>query len=928
MEAALIFFLFNKLGGITVDQVQAQSRCSELLLQYTTPPLDQIHARIERNAAKFRVIHCFLERSNRSTDVAAASEAWIKEVRVVAFKMEDIIDEYLYLVEEQRGRTWKYYLSTPSILICGSLGKAWHDIDSKLENMEKHLSELESMNNLYGLTISGNEDRVNSESDDAHHYRVCDPMLIDEDDVVGIEEHKSKLLSWLTNADTCRKMTAIAVWGMGGLGKTTLVANVYRHSTVKSHFDCQVWVTVSQTYRVDELLRTMVQEIFKGKKEFAPDGITTMPRSQLLESIRESLQQKRYIVVLDDVWRVDLWEKISHAFVDCNNGSRLLVTTRYHEVARIANEVHMIKLQQLNEKDAWILFCKKAFRRENNNDCPQELEDYSNRILNKCQGSPLAITVIGRLLSTKEKSESGWKEVYDCLHWEFEKNPSLDALKSILNLSFNDLPFYLKNCFVYCSIFPEDYLIKRKKLIRLWVAEGFMKKNNNNRVMEEEAEYYLAQLVDRSMLQVVERNNFGRLKAFRMHDVVREVTLEISRNAKFCMILDGSQSVLDNQTRRLSIQTNDESLDLDRRSFSQLRSLLMFSTCNFSSDSLRAVLISFQMLRVLELEDAPISNLPNEVSALFNLHYLGLRETGVQQLPNNIQKLQSLQTLDLRDSNIVKLPRGVTQLKQLRHLFVTEIEIEFGGSTVVGCVPTLERAWQWKNLQTLRSVKANEKLVQRLADMKELRSLAVEEVEHAHCPQLCTSLAMMSNLRSLWLSARRNEQLNFEMLNSPTPPLQKLYLEGRLFEGKMPRFICSCADLTRVRLFGSLLIEDPLPSLSQLPKLVELSLGYAFDEQKLHFRKGWFLNLKSLSLKGLNKLNNIVIEKGTLTNLRELLISGLRELRMIPLGIEFLTNLQSLSLFGMPKELVGKLREDDGNEDRQKIRHIPNVFFY
>ncbi|KAG6469644.1 disease resistance protein RPM1-like [Zingiber officinale] len=927
MEAAFISLLINKLAQVAFSQ--AESRCSQLLLQHTTPPLDQIHARVRRITDEFIVMKAFLEGSNWSTIAATNKplEAWIEQVRKVAFEIEDIIDEYLYLVGRQREMTWKNYLMAPSDL-CFNLAKAWRGIDSRLEKMERDLSELSSRRDRFGITISGNEDGVKNSERDTHHYRAYSPMFTDEDDLVGIEDNKSKLLSWLTNADTCRKMTAIAVWGMGGHGKTTLVANVYRNKTVKNHFDCQVWVTVSKTYSaLEELLRIMIQEIFKGQKELVPNGVTTMQRLELFDIIKESLQQKRYIIVLDDVWQVDLCNDISCAFVDSNNGSRLIITTRMHEVARIANEEHIMKLQQLNEKDAWILFCKKAFRRENNKDCPKELEDYTGRILNKCQGSPLAIVAIGSLLSFKEKSETEWKKAYDNLQWEFENNPALDKVKNILNLSFNDLPYYLKNCFVYCSIFPEDYLIKRKKLIRLWVAEGFVEAKSSNRSMEEEAEDYLAELVDRSMLQVVNRNAFGRLQTFKMHDVVREVTQAISRKAKFSMILDGSQSGLDYQTRRLSIQTTDESLDLDKSlSLSQLRSLVMLSTCNSSSDSLSAILISFKMLRVLELEFQPISNLPNEISALFNLHYLGLRGTKVENLPNNIQKLQSLETLDLRCSNIVKLPRGVTQLKQLRHLFMFAREIEFGGSTVVGCVPTLKGARQWKNLQTLRQVKANKSLVQQLEDMKELRTLAVTEVEYAHCPQLCTSLTKLTKLHSLCLSARSEEQLNFEILNSPPPPLQKLTLSGRLFEGKMPKFICSCEELTYVQLMSSHLIEDPLPSLGQLHKLVELTLWEdSYDGQKLHFRTGWFLNLKVLYLETLRNLNNIVIEEGAMPNLLKLIMSSLGELRMIPPGIEFLTNLQSLELCALPEELVEKLRNDDDNEILQRIRGTRNV---
>ncbi|XP_074561684.1 disease resistance protein RPM1-like [Curcuma longa] len=885
MVAVLISFLIDKLAGITVDQARR------------TPPSGQIHTRVDRITAEFKVMKAFLENSNWSTTTAAAAnkplEAWIEQVRSVGLKVEDIIGEYLYLVGEQRERTWKDNLSRPSNLRC-NLAKVWHGLDSRLEATEKEILNLLDMRVGFG------------------------PMFNDEDDLVGIEENKSKLLSWLTNADARRERTIIAVRGKGGQGKTTLVSNVYRNDAVKSHFDCQVWVTVSQNYTVEELLRTIIQEIFKGKKEPVPNGITTMQPLELVEIIQDSLWRKRYLVVLDDVWHEDWRYPIRDTFPYGDNGSRLIITTRKPEVAEIADDEHIIDLQ-FNENDARILFCKKAFRTENSRDCPKELEDYTRRISNKCYGSPLAIIAIGGLLSVKEKNETEWKKVHDRLHWELGNDRSPDAVSSIINLCFNDLPYYLKNCFQYCSIFPKGHLIKRKKLIRLWIAEGFMEAKSSNRVMEEEAEDYLIELVDRSLLQVVHKNDYGRMKAFRMHDVVREVTLEISEKEKFCTILVGSPSDLDNSTRRLSIQTNDDSLHLNRR-LSQLRSLVMFPTSNLSPRSLRPVLISFKMFRVLELQGTPISNLPNEVSALFSLRYLGLRWTNVKQLPNDIQKLQSLQTLDLRDSRMEKLPHGVTQLKQLRHLFASGIEVEFGRTVVVGCVPTREGAWQWKNLQTLRSVKANEKLVQLLGDMKELRSLQVVEVEQAHCPQLCTSLTEMRNLRCLRLSARSEEQLNFEMLNSPPPPvLQKLDLWGRLFGGKMPTFIYSCAELVRVRLLWSQLIEDPLPSLRQLDKLVVLILGPgAYEGHRLHFRTGWFLNLERLYLGGLKNLNSIEIEEGAMASLHELVMTDLPELKTMVYHIQFLTGLQSLSLFGMPEELVVKLRKDMANEDQEE----------
>ncbi|XP_058084901.1 disease resistance protein RPM1-like [Magnolia sinica] len=215
-----------------------------------------------------------------------------------------------------------------------------------------------------------------------------------------------------------------------------------------------------------------------------------------------------------------------------------MLSTRIENVASaLGDGSRLFPLERLQEKEAWELFSKKAFWKEPR---PPELQKLARKIVEKCGGLPLAIVSLGSLLSLKDKAALEWNRVYRNLSWQLTNDQMLERVKHILLLSFYDLPYRLKHCFLYCCMFPEDYLIHRKQLIRLWVAEGFVEETGKL-TMEEAAEDYLKELMHRNMLQVVKTNEFGRVKTCRMHDIVREMALSLSDEEKFCMIYDEKQ---------------------------------------------------------------------------------------------------------------------------------------------------------------------------------------------------------------------------------------------------------------------------------------------------------------------------------------------------------------------------------------------------
>ncbi|KAL7205161.1 hypothetical protein ACSBR2_018148 [Camellia fascicularis] len=322
--------------------------------------------------------------------------------------------------------------------------------------------------------------------------------------------------------------TVISVVGMGGSGKTTLVAQAYNSQIIKRQFDCYAWITVSPTYTVNDLPRSMIKEFYSGAKEAIPMDLSSMSYRELIEMITNFLRLKRYIIVFDDVWS--------------RLGNRIILTTRKEDVASssfgVKSRVHYIKL--LGVSDAWNLFCMKAFSSNPNRCCPQHLKTVAQDLVAKCEGLPLAIIALGGVMSSKYL-ESDWRKIYNSLSWELSNNPGLEVVKIILFLSFNDLPYRLKCCFLYCCLFPEDYKIKRKRLIRLWMVEGFVEKVRG-RTPEEVAKNYLMELICRNMLQVVKRNELGRPKICKMHDLIRELAISTSAIEKFCVVYDGREA--------------------------------------------------------------------------------------------------------------------------------------------------------------------------------------------------------------------------------------------------------------------------------------------------------------------------------------------------------------------------------------------------
>lgn len=636
MAEAVILLAVKKicvaLGNEAINQ--ATSKFKKFVSQIT-----ELQGSMGRIKRELRLIHQFLSRMDVRNRNNETYEIWVEEIRMLVHGIEDTVDDYLQLVSHKHNTGWSTYLkkgfTRPNILL--SLNK----IALSIKDAEANLMHLfQAKHRWVSMVGDGNtpsNDSLNYIVERSQHLASISCSL-GEEDLVGVNQNRETLEEWL--ADDLLERSVITLHGMGGLGKTALAANAYRRE--KEKFQCHAWVSISQSYCIKDVLKCLITELSRNVKKTNWGNITDMDTGGLREELKRFLKLQKCLIVLDDVWAPEVVNDLFGAHVPNLKGSIILVTTRIDDVARLAFPDRRITLEPLCEKESWELFCRTAFPRETNHECNAELLHLIDQIVSKCKGVPLAIVSVGRLVFVRDKTKEELRRIHNQLDWELINNPSLEHVRNILYLSYIYLPTQLKSCFLYCSLFPEDHLLKRKALIRWWIAEGFISKRGRS-TMEEVAEGYLQELVNRNMLQLIDRNSFGRIKSFRMHDIMHELAVDLCQRECFGVAYDEDNRHWeheDRDERRLVVHKLNKDIDQEISCAHSLRSVITLNNSMISSSSiLHLVVDNCKYMSILELSGLPVSTVPDAIGDLFNLRHIGLRGSNVKFLPKSIEKL-------------------------------------------------------------------------------------------------------------------------------------------------------------------------------------------------------------------------------------------------------------------------------------------------
>ncbi|KAF6987170.1 hypothetical protein CFC21_004836 [Triticum aestivum] len=644
MAEAVIGQLVVKLGGALAKEAATYGGA---LLCKEAAALRGLFGKIRQSKVELESMQAYLQEAERFKDTDKTTAIFVSEIRRLAFHIEDVVDEFTYKLEDckQGGFAGKMKKRLKHI-------KTWRRLAAKLQEIEAQLQDANRRKKDYAVTGRSASAAGSTREGQALHFTR-------DEDLVGIEENKERLIQWMDGCGDGLEQSnnkVALVWGMPGVGKTTLVDHVY--NTVKEDFDVAAWITVSESYCTKDLLKKIAAQF-----SITVD-VANIEMRGLAKSIHNYLQGKRYILVLDDVWAEGLWSEIRDVFPTSNCTGRVVMTSRKQTV--LATRELAIHLEPLQAHHSWVLFCKSAFWNACDKKCPLELQELARKFIAKCQGLPIAIACIGRLLSCKPQNSTEWEDVYRCLDSQFAKDVIPDA-HLILKVSLEDFQYDMKNCFLHCALSPEDYVLKRRRTVRKWIAAGFITNKEENRTLEEVAEGYLVELVNRSLLQVVERNYAGRLKECRMHDVIHLLALNKAKEECFGKVYDSSTatgSLSIEGARRISVQGENHE-HLSRSGATQLRELQVFER-SINIDQLKPIITSSNLLTTLDLQGTCIKILPNEVFDLFNLRYLGLRHTEIESLPKAVRRLRNLEVLYAAHSKLTYLPKSVVKLQKLR----------------------------------------------------------------------------------------------------------------------------------------------------------------------------------------------------------------------------------------------------------------------
>ncbi|KAL6190657.1 hypothetical protein ACLB2K_037051 [Fragaria x ananassa] len=378
MAEAVVSFVVERLGDFIIQE-------GEFLYGVS----DQVdHAQTE-----LQLMQGFLKDADARQGDDETVRVWVAKIRDAAYDLEDVVEIYVLKVVSKREGGFKSILKRFGCMF--KEGVDLHKIGSEIQNITTNISTLRSRLETYNIRQIRDTRGDTSAYERQQQLRRTYSHIV-ERDVVGLEE---LVMHLVRSGDSHR---VVSIWGMGGLGKTTLAKQVYHDSKVRQHFDCFAWVCISQQCKG----RDVWEEILVKVSAVQRTEIAQMKDGEIAKKLYLVQQESRCLVVLDDIWSVETWDSLKAAFPLCEETkSRILLTTRNEEVAlRSDRNGFLFQPQPLNDDESWQLLEKIAIfgREEIDSRIFIRMKELGEKMLQQCVGLPLAITVLAGLLARKE----------------------------------------------------------------------------------------------------------------------------------------------------------------------------------------------------------------------------------------------------------------------------------------------------------------------------------------------------------------------------------------------------------------------------------------------------------------------------------------------------------------------------------------------
>ncbi|KAM1184913.1 hypothetical protein PS2_013968 [Malus domestica] len=759
------------------------------------------------------------EKQARNDDLSS----WLRELKDVFLDAEDLLDEFecealRRQVVHGSGITRKvrrFFSRSNPVAFDLRVGHGIKEIRARLQELkeDKNFADLRPFHHHPHLGDHLRENRNTTHS------------FVRASEVIGRDTEKNTVVGLLMQQGDDHQggdngnVSVIPIVGFGGLGKTTLAQSVYNDQRVVGSFDLRMWQHVSVDFDVTSLTKEILGSALGTQ---ISEGLSL---DQLQAQLRDALKDKKFLLVLDDLWNEDRikWSELRDLLVEgAKIGSKILVTTRNISIASIMGTVGTyINLEVLSFEDCMKLFVKCAFEEGQERQHPS-LYEMGEDIVRKCRGVPLAVKTLGSQLYSKT-DERQWRLIRDSEIWELERDGAGHILPA-LRVSYTQLPSHLKHCLVCCSTLPKNYTkFDSRELINNWMAHGILEsREHGDMELEDVGELYFKELWDRSFFQNVK--DYAFFYEFDMHDLIHDLVQSVGQGESLIVGSAGTKGVTEN-VRHLLFLESGQNVSTTLQKLNKVRTIGVVDCKDIDESFLSTCISRFKYLRCLGLVNACWELLPSSIGSLKHLRSLNLAgNVRITALPNSICKLQSLQALTLgRCVNLEELPGDMSKLISLRCLEFTTKQSSFPENGV-GCLTSL----RYLCIQDCSNLTC---LPRDTSYLLSLRTLII-----ANCKQL--GLVMENyqgiplSLQKLWIVGVARMVALPEWFQGATNTLQDLGIEDCENLEALPGWLTSFKSLRRVGLRSCPKLLSLPEETHRLPALTELRITKCPDLER------------------------------------------------------------------------------------------------
>ncbi|KAF6169751.1 hypothetical protein GIB67_004143 [Kingdonia uniflora] len=621
------------------------------------------------------------------------------------------------------------------------------------------------------------------------------------------------------------KANLIGIYGIGGVGKTTLMKEIRKQVEETKLFGKVVFATVSQNPDLRGIQTQIAESLGMEIKE------QSIPARAAKLSARLK-QEKSLLLMLDDLWmRLELTDVgIDLDEVSC----KVIITSRRLDVCNSMKTTKNIDVKVLSKNDSLQLF-----RQEVGDVDSDALPEMSEKVVNECGGLPLAIVTLARALRKEDKGI--WTNVIPQLRKSMYEG--MDIVNASIKMSYNFLKTReTKLCFLLCALFPEDHKVTLDALVGYAMGEDLLGDGETLSETRGNLRIMLNSLVSSGLLLKGDDEGY-----VMMHDIVRDAAISIARENRNESIMSAGLGLQKwpklkeaGKCLRLSLMSNDiRGVPADTPECSQLVTLSLARNRSLA-DIPDRFFEGMKRLATLDLSSTKISSLPQSLSSLNNcLRSLYLDYCTDLLDISLIGNLKTLEILGLQYTSILWLPEEISGLTNLKMLNLTN---------------------NYKNLTYIPP-----KVISRLSSLEELYmidSFGEWEIEGSGDNASLAEVASLTNLTSLYLDIQNVKWLSTDI--GPCHHWEKLEKfdirvgfydkHSVTFNSQYERYVV----LGRTRRLDSFPVAAWVNVLMGRTYDLRLERCYGLKNVLQLNPKGSFYNLKSLTIVGCLKMEYVV----------------------------------------------------------------------